>query len=367
MSPFASDSAPGRKNIQPGVAAFLRSVWTVPAAALCVAVLLLAIQHAHLSEAWDKLFASLVYSALIGLPLCFILSFIGHNYSARFPRLVILMNIMALLLAATVGSFAGAFVLQFTGFIRAGRYWQEIQTSFPIAIVVTLVFGLSITSYETMRHRLQSATLELRTRQVERERANKLLVEARLSSLESRIHPHFLFNTLNSIASLIPSDPRRAEDTVSRLASLLRFSLNANHTSLVPLVQEIKVVREYLEIESTRFGSRLRYQIAVPDKLADIKVPPLALQTLVENSVKHVVSQRADGATVQIDGSMRDGNLNLDVIDDGPGFLLGGVAPEHGLGNLVARLQLLFGDRGKLDILRDDNKTIARITLPAET
>ena len=86
-----------------------------------------------------------------------------------------------------------------------------------------------------MRYKLQAAMLEARTRQMEEERANKLLAQARLSSLESSVHPHFLFNTLNSIASLIPSDPGRAEDLVGRLASLLRFSLERATYGLVPL------------------------------------------------------------------------------------------------------------------------------------
>ena len=164
-----------------------------------------------------------------------------------------------------------------------------------------------MTTFETLRYKLQATALELRTRQVEQERAYKLLAEARLSSLESRIHPHFLFNTLNSIAALIPRNPQLAEDTVGKLASLLRFSLNANQNGLVPLSQELKIVRDYLEIEKTRFGPRLSYEIAVPASMEDVKVPPLALQSLVENSVKHVVSQRSQGATIQIAGSKVSG------------------------------------------------------------
>jgi two-component system, LytTR family, sensor histidine kinase AlgZ len=245
-------------------------------------------------------------------------------------------------------------------------YWEEFSVSYPIAALVTLIFGLSISSFETMRHKLQRATLSLRTQQMEQERANKLLAEARLSSLESRIHPHFLFNTLNSIAALIPSDPKRAEDTVGKLASLLRFSLNANHSSLVPLSQEMKVVRDYLEIESTRFGQRLRYQITVPESLGAVKVPPLALQSLVENSVKHVASQRSEGATIEVSGSTANGRVHLEVVDNGPGFSLASISPEHGLGNLSARLQLLFSDKGQLDVTREHEKTVARISFPAE-
>jgi len=153
---------------------------------------------------------------------------------------------------------------------------------------------------------------------MEQERAYKLLAEAQLSSLESRIHPHFLFNTLNSIAALIPMDPQRAEDTVGKLASLLRFSLNAQHSGLVPLAQELKIVRDYLEIESTRFGRACVMKLSPPTSLDSVKVPPLALQTLVENSVKHVVAQRAEGASVQITGAMESGRIRLEVIDDGP-------------------------------------------------
>jgi LytS/YehU family sensor histidine kinase len=253
------------------------------------------------------------------------------------------------------------------GIIPRGAYWEEFRASYPLCLVITLVIGLSTSSYETMRYQLQHATLELSARQVEQERAKKLLAEARLSSLESRIHPHFLFNTLNSIASLIPTDPQRAEDTVGRFASLLRFSLNAQHTGLVPLTQELKIVRDYLEIEKTRFGTRLRFEIAFPAAIDAYKVPPLALQTLVENCVKHVVAQRAQGASIRVAGSMDAGRIRLEVIDDGPGFSLSAMTPEHGLGNLVTRLELLFGDRGQLDVAREEEKTVVRISFPAES
>ena len=302
----------------------------------------------------------------IGFPTSLVLNWIGFRYTERYPRLVFLMHTGALFATATVGALIAALLIQFVGILPSGHYWQEIRSSLPLCIVITLTVGLSITSFETMRHKLQSATLELRTHQVEQERANKLLAEARLSSLESRIHPHFLFNTLNSIASLIPSDPKRAEDTVSKLASLLRFSLNANHSSLVPLSQELKVVRDYLEIESTRFASRLRYEIVVPENLGTMKVPPLALQTLVENAVKHVVAQRSEGGSIAITASTTDSRLQLEVLDNGPGFSLAAISPEHGLGNLAARLELLFGEKAQLDVTRKNEKTAVSITVPAE-
>jgi LytS/YehU family sensor histidine kinase len=141
--------------------------------------------------------------------------------------------------------------------------------------------------------------------------------------------------------------------------------LNANHSRLVPLSQEIEIVRDYLEIEKTRFGSRLRYEIAVPEALDGVKVPPLALQSLVENSVKHVVSQRTQGATIQLRGAADTGCIRLEVIDDGPGFSLDAITSEHGLGNLIARLELLYGGAGRLEVVRENEKTVVRLAFPA--
>src|SRR5205814_9509341 len=119
---------------------------------------------------------------------------------------------------------------------------------------------------------------------------------AQLTSLESRVQPHFLFNTLNSISALIREDPRAAERMVERLAALLRDSLEMNRTRLVPLSRELRIVQDYLEIEKTRYGDRLRYSIDVAADLDDPEVPPFCLQPLVENRVKHVVSHRRVGA-----------------------------------------------------------------------
>jgi sensor histidine kinase YesM len=343
-----------------------RMLLIIPAIALLCLVVLLAVGRTKLSESGRELVVDFAYSALIALPSTIVLTRVSHRFAGRSLLLLIPLYATVLACTATFGILVGNVLFQLIGVFRHGTYWHEFWSAWPFGLVVTMVVGFSITYFETLRYRLQAATLELRTHQVEQERANKLLVEARLSSLESRIHPHFLFNTLNSIASLIPSDPKRAEDTVAKLASLLRFTLNANHASLVPLAQELKIVRDYLEIESTRFGARLRYSIDVPEDLAAFKVPPLALQTMVENCVKHVAAQRNQGAVIQISGSRHEDRLQLRVIDDGPGFSLAAISPEHGLGNLVARLELLFGDRAQLDVLRDEEKTVVVMTFPAE-
>jgi len=344
----------------------LRSlVYAAGIAFLCLA-LLLSLGKARLSQSGIELMVSFVYSVSIALPSMFVLNWVGPRYTERFPRMVFLFHAITLFCTGTLGSLATELLLGIMGIIPRDQYWRAFWMDYPFVLVITLAVGLSIVFFETLRFKLQAATLELRTRQVEQERAYKLLAEARLSSLESRLHPHFLFNTLNSIAALIPSDPKRAEDTVGKLASLLRFSLNAHQRGLVPLSQELKVVRDYLEIEKTRFGARLRYEIALPQELGDVKVPPLALQSLVENTVKHVVSRTTAETTIQIAGRRESDGIHLEVRDDGPGFTLDAITPEHGLGNLIARIDLLFGSAGRLEVTRAEGQTAVRLVIPIE-
>ena len=248
-----------------------RAIWIVCGVTVAIFLIFLSSGRIRLSQAGVEVVGAFVYSAVISLPSIYLLTQVSFRYTVRFPRLVVLMQAGVLLCTSVVGSLLGDLVLVLVRIVPWGEYEFELRGSLPFAVVISLIFGLSISRFETLRYKFQAAQLELRTRQVEQERAYKLVAEARLSSLESRIHPHFLFNTLNSIAALIPSDPAHAEEIVLRLASLLRFSLNANHGGLVALRQEVKIVRDYLEIEKTRFAARLRYEIEVPEAMMDAK------------------------------------------------------------------------------------------------
>ena len=217
---------------------------------------------------------------------------------------------------------------------------------------MTIVAGITIGIYRTLRERLEETSLQLRTKELERERALKLATEAQLASLESRIHPHFLFNTLNSISSLIPEDPVRAERLVEQMAALLRFSLDAHQSGLVPLARELKIVGDYLEIERARFGDRLRYEIDIPADLNESQIPPLSLQTLVENSVKYAIAPDRVGGEIRITGAGSNGDFRVEVSDPGPAFQLESAPAGHGLDNLKGRLSAIFGDRAQLMLQR---------------
>jgi len=267
------------------------------------------------------------------------------------------------LLAALGCSFAGV-LLMATGIYQPSEFWGFYKQSLSISVLITLILGGFIIAYETMRAQLQQTTLELRTKELERERALKLATEARLSSLESRIHPHFLFNTLNSISSLIQDDPKRAERLIERMAALLRFSLDSGNAGLVPLCQEMKIVRDYLEIERARFGDRLRFDVEIPSELDQFEVPPLSIQTLVENSVKYAVAPRREGGAIRVTASRTASGIALEVWDDGPGFTVESVLGGHGLDNLQARLLTLFTVDAALGMERSGEGMSVVLSLP---
>ncbi|MGH9719975.1 MAG: sensor histidine kinase, partial [Bryobacteraceae bacterium] len=144
----------------------------------------------------------------------------------------------------------------------------------------------------------------------------------------------------------------------------LRFSLDSNCEGLVPLSRELKIVTDYLEIERARFGARLRYSIDAPEELAEIEVPPMSVQTLVENAVKHAIAPRREGGEVVIRASGIAEGLELIVADDGPGFTADAIVEGHGLDNLRSRLAVLFGDTSGLRIERRGERTAVILRVP---
>ena len=336
----------------------------IGAAAVFPLFLLLFSENVSWSLVWHQFKISFVYANSIGWLAFFVMRRIAPPILRRRRTLAYPILILCLIALALAGSAVANLAFIALGWATAAVVWHSLGFGLKIAISITVVGGILITVYETLKHRLQAATLELRTRQLEEERARKLATEARLSSLESRIHPHFLFNTLNSISSLIREDPGRAERTVERLAALLRYSLDVNASRLVPLSQELKIVHDYLEIESTRFGDRLRYSIDAAESLATLEVPPLTLQTLVENSIKHAIATSRQGGEIRVAASASDGVLVLEVSDDGPGFDLRALKPGHGLENLQDRLAALFDGAARLEIARRDGRMIVSVAVP---
>jgi two-component system LytT family sensor kinase len=201
------------------------------------------------------------------------------------------------------------------------------------------------------------------------EEQGRLLVEARLAALTSQINPHFLFNTLNSVSSLIRTDPNQARVMVVKLSKVLRRLLR-KHENFSPLRDELNFIEDYLSIEMIRFGDKLRFETDVAADTLDMLVPSMLLQPLVENSIKHGLSGKVEGGTIRIRTHRTETRLHLLVEDDGVGISeekLGTLLEHGGIGvsNVNERLKVLFGAEYRMWIeSRPGNGTRVQIEVP---
>jgi two-component system LytT family sensor kinase len=197
------------------------------------------------------------------------------------------------------------------------------------------------------------------------------LNEARLAALSRQINPHFLFNTLNSVASLIRQDPEEARQVIYKLSKILRRLLRQQE-NLTPLREELSFIDAYLAIEMVRFGEKLRFVRDIDPATLDLLVPSMLLQPLVENSIRHGLSSKIDGGTIHVRSRLLDGRLQILVEDDGVGIpekkLAGLFEQGIGVSNVNERLKVLFGDDYKMWIdSRPGEGTSTGIEIPEHT
>lgn len=314
----------------------------------------------------DEIASSLIHSFAYGSAFGLLMPYLGERLAAlRAPWNWVAVT-ASLLLLAGAASLVVELCLLGSGLLSPGEFWADYFFKSVSVFLIALVVGLCVHAYENFRDRLQATSLQLRTQELEKERALKLATEASLASLESKLHPHFLFNTLNTISALISESPPLADRVVRRLASLLRASLDACHESRITLADELKLVTDYLEIERSRFRERLRYTIEVGAELESLYVPPLVLQPVVENSVKFAVAPRPEGGHIKISARLSAGGLELEAWDDGPGFDEEAIPRGRGLDNLRARLAALFGGEARLAVGRMDGGTVVSVRIPLD-
>ena len=237
------------------------------------------------------------------------------------------------------------------------RYPMEFAIQAPnIAIMVALLHAWGW--YRRSRER------ELNAARLEQE-----LSRARLERLEAQLEPHFLFNTLNVISSLMYHDPARADRMLGRLSDLLRLTFERSPEPEVRLAEELEWLGWYLQIMQLRFGDRLTLKQEIAPDTLDLAVPRLLLQPLVENALKHGPGRRAGPATVEISARRTEGGLRLAVTDDGPGVAEPDSAIGNGVGlsNTSERLRTLYGERGSLRLTnRPEGGLVAAVHLPAK-
>jgi hypothetical protein len=206
-----------------------------------------------------------------------------------------------------------------------------------------------------------------RRMEIERYQAQTALAEAELRGLKSQLNPHFLFNSLNSLRALVVEEPGRAQTAITQMASILRYHLQSGEHSLVPLADEIATVDQYLALELIRFEDRLSVVRNFEKEALPLLVPPLALQTLIENAIKYGVSRETGPNRIDIAGTVKNGQLEISVRNTGALIpASSGQSTGVGLVNLRTRLRLLFGDNASLELGEPETGWVeARMVLPA--
>jgi two-component system LytT family sensor kinase len=245
-------------------------------------------------------------------------------------------------------------------FVLGGEYhFLTHYADYKFTFVVVLIVGTVIYFYNaqkvTMRARLQEQELDLAN-------IKQLKTQAELQTLQSKINPHFLYNSLNSIASLIHEDADKAEDMTLKLSKLFRYSINSQQENMARVQDEMEIVNTYLAIEKVRFGDRITFSSSIDEALMDKHIPRFLIQPLVENALKHGLNQTASNGELKINLRLLQGRLVIQVVDNGVPFAAE-LNMGYGMQSTYDKLNLLYGQDYELQLLNAPFKHIY-ISLP---
>jgi len=207
-----------------------------------------------------------------------------------------------------------------------------------------------------------------RKQQLDTLRLETMIKELELKTIKGHINPHFIFNSLNSIRALVDENPQRARAAVTELSNILRSSLLMEKVETVSLAKELDIVKDYLALENMRFEDRLKIEYEIDEDTLDQSVPPMMLQTLVENAIKHGISKQINGGVVKVISDFKGDYHELAV--QNTGSLNGYINGEEGFGlsSTTNRLNLLFGDKARFEIKQINGTMVeARVLLPVNT
>lgn len=305
---------------------------------------------------------------------------LGHRFGTNTPYLWLLHYFHVALPVSSIATFLTLFyglIVPLAFKQPVPRMWRPVVHAVIIVLSVviggevgtrlTVLFG-SVVPIETIRfyviiNGLLFVTIVVvmgsfvdrvrsRTEEAERrtERSKHAAVLARIRALQARINPHFLFNSLNTVASLIEEDPKLAEQTLEKLAEIYQYVVQSSKKRQVSLSEEFEALEAYLDIQATRFEGRLESTVELPSKLRNIQILPLTLQPLVENAVKHGVEQQREVGKIVVEAKLSFESLVLTVEDNGPGPRQSQhCGSQTSLEDLRKRLQLAYGDSAKVD------------------
>ncbi len=311
------------------------------------------------------LWHNFVYSQLIGMSIWMLIDIPRvliwwNDRPRRWPFLCL--AVTAVPMGVLLGSWATRVVLDLPPKLPA-----ETGEMLRMCLVVGMLASASMIYFYWSREKLAYLERQAALDALQREEAEKQLVRAQLMALQAQIEPHFLFNSLANLDGLIATDPRAARQLLQRLIGFLRVSLAHTRAEQCTLRQEFELLRSYLEIQSMRFGARLDYELDLPPALAEVEIPPMLIQPLVENAVTHGIEPCMRGGKIMLSArAMGDNAVQVSIADTGIGFGHGkGKGSGLGLTHVRERLARIFGAAASMQMEENTPRgVIVRLTLP---
>jgi sensor histidine kinase YesM len=281
-----------------------------------------------------------------------------RNLLLYFPALISFAGIHQIIHLAVLWSISPRWRQRFPALIDCYRAYFAFGFYIDLIIALLIVIAVHALLYYQSFRASELAQSSLKTQ----------LAQAQLRALKMQLHPHFLFNTLHSISSLVLEDPLKANSMIARLGDFLRLTLENSNQHLVSLKEEAEFLRCYLEIEQVRFGDRLTVALELEPETLSVQVPHLILQPVVENAIQHAIAPRATRGHINIEAKRVNSSLQLEIRDNGPGIALNSdsAATEGvGLSNVRARLHQIYGSNFRFELMNaKDGGLIVLIEIP---
>jgi two-component system LytT family sensor kinase len=288
--------------------------------------------------------------------------FIVKRYIHQFflsPKMLFIFKLIALIIGVILGTALVEFISFEIGvadddYIGFGSFrLSAVMTNFVTNIFFGLVIGVPVFTRQATEKRI---ALKLKEKEEELDKVYQLKIKSELEAIQAKINPHFLYNSLNSIVSLIHENPEKAEKMVISLSNLFRYSINSGGGNYATLKRELDLVRTYLEIEYVRFQDQLTFEIIMSKELEQVEIPKFLIQPLIENAIKHGTAKIQHGQ-IKLEVLKIGKDLQISVFDNGPAFPAS-INSGYGLKSTVDKLDLLYDKDYSFRILNEPEKCV---------